>query len=214
MNTFISFVTRCCNRSILLQNNIDSVTMQTSLDWEQVFLLDREQQGLLWANAQLHQKRHTVKGEWVYILDDDCKLIDSEFVSELQKMDLSDANVVMVKSRRSQLRPNILPGTWGDKVAALGDKPSPSSLNCLCYVVRRHLWIKHIHAFSGSHSGAWTFPAAFWPDAKIAWLDRIVAETIQLGRGKKFETVKSGWWDRIVQRNALQPDGAVWRREG
>lgn len=216
MSPLVTFVTRCYNRPKLLQNNINSVTAQASLDWEQIFLLDQKGRGIVWANDQLHTRRHKIKGDWVFILDDDCRLLSEDLVAGIARTSLDDKNVVMVRSSRPQAAPHILPpaDVWGSKQAML-DKPSKFAvLNCLCYIVRRDLWMKHIRAFGGSTSGAWTFAAAFLPEANIHWFDVVVAETQQLGRGKKIETVKSGWWDRIVQRNALQPDGAIWRRNG
>ncbi|MHA2069645.1 MAG: glycosyltransferase family 2 protein, partial [Candidatus Thorarchaeota archaeon] len=74
---FLTIVTRCCQRPKMLSENIQSVIDQTCHDVEQVFIVDHTRQGIHVADRALALNKDRVEGEYVYILDDDCQLIDN-----------------------------------------------------------------------------------------------------------------------------------------
>jgi hypothetical protein len=205
---FLTFVTRCCQRPIQLQKNIESVQSQSSNDWEQLFLVDSENhRDILWANQQLDRYKQYTGGEWVFILDDDCVLIDDEFVATVKEA-TSDtsfkAELVMVRSVRPQLSPHILPvdslfGMHWSHWDNIGNRT-----NCLTYVVKRDLWCATIPEFKG-HSGARTFiEAIIRENPHTVWIDRIMSSTQQLGRAKHFEDCQPGWFKNIVDQYGLE----------
>jgi hypothetical protein len=207
MAPFLTIVTRCCHRPKMLAVNIRSVLTQTNRSVEQIFIVDEVKRGLKLANKSLYENRDRISGEWVYILDDDTKLISPKFVASLRTV-AKNADVIMVKSSRPQLAPHTLPkpDVWRNP-----DRLRISSTNCLCYVVRRELWQRHIYHFGRRAAGDWWFlKAVAGARPRFAWLDMIAAETQQLGRAHKFENCSAGWWKQTVKRFSLEQGPQGW----
>jgi len=168
-----------------------------------------------WANQQLDQYKQHVGGEWVFILDDDCVLIDDEFVATV-KESVSDASfkaeLVMVRSVRPQLSPHILPvdNLWARDWSHWNNVGNRT--NCLTYVVKRDLWRSTIKEFKG-HSGARTFfEAIIRKNPHTVWIDRIMSSTQQLGRAKHFEDCQPGWFKNVVDQYGLEKvEQGVWK---
>lgn len=191
---FLSIVTRCHRRPVMLEKNIHSVAMQTDKDIEQVFLVDFVGRGLLWANKQLFEHRDKAVGDYIYILDDDCLLICPEFVELLKETAKTKPSVIMVRSKRPQLAPKLLPrdNIWGHR------ERLPMKANCLCYVVEHKFWQENIAGFAGRAGAGLFMKRLVKTVATFAWLDIVAAETQQLGRGRKFEECNQSWWHKIV----------------
>lgn len=208
---FLTIVTRCCWRPVLLAANVQSVLRQTDRDIEQIFIVDQNRRGIHWANLQLFANRDRVGGEWVYILDDDCRLIRDDFVSLVRNCASANPNAkfIVVKSRRPQLAPRVLPkpGVWGKRGRL------PMRANCLCYVVRRELWREAIASFGAPAAGAGLMMEHLAKSQYgMVWLDVIVAETQQLGRGRNFETCRKTWWRETIDRFGIRDVGkGDWR---
>lgn len=200
---FVTFLTRACCRPQMLQKCIDSVLAQTVKDWEQVFILDTRRRGLVWANNALANNRDRVWGQWVFHLDDDCRLIMPSFIARVQAhlKRYPDSEVIMLKSKRQQFKPHILPhaSAWG--------KPQNLNMraNGMCHIVRRDVWYDCIPAICGGGAGANRFIQAFLKaGAKLSWLDIIASETQQVGSGVKFEECKANWWTQITKQYKIK----------
>lgn len=212
---FMTVVTRVCQRPRMLAKNIASVRVQSDKDVEQIFMVDRRRRGRLWANRELYNQRARVDGEYVYILDDDCRLIEPLFVSRVRHTveQTQRPAVVMVRSSRPQVKPVVLPKdeVWGNSKLLTG-----KGANCLCYVVRRDWYRCAISAFGEGVSGAGRFLNRLLRDgAPMAWCRFIVAETMQLGRDldRSFERgVRSGWWEKFARKHHIIDYGdGDWR---
>lgn len=211
---FLTIVTRTCDRPVLLTENILSVIQQEDRDLEQIFIVDHERLGRCAADQSFVHHLDRIEGELVYILDDDCKLIEPGFVTELKEFYYGQGmpDVIMVRSSRPQLAPHMLPRVelWGKL-----KKLRVATTNCLCYVVRRDLWKKYIFTF-GEHRSCpdWYFLEAL-RDAGLsfAWLDLVVAKTQQIGHGTRFEAVDDTWFERVVKDLAVLEEVAPgdWR---
>ena len=201
---FLTIVTRACQRPQMLSENIASVKSQTCHDLEHIFIVDHTRLGIHVADRALALNMDRVEGEWVYILDDDCILINDNFV-ELVKDVVATENhdIIMVKSRRPPGPPSRqsivpTPQVWGGKMRH-------GSTNCLCYVMRASLWKVVVEVFGAKPwGGDWhMLEAALHREPTIYWLDEIVADARQLGRGKKFETSSRTWWSKVTD---IHPD--------
>lgn len=211
---FLTVVTRACCRPKMLGINIKSLLAQTDWDIEQIYILDKNQRGIVWANCQLGMHAGRADGRYVYILDDDCKLIDAQFVTQLREVVVDEPDLVMVRSYRRQLPINELPTVWGDKSLI-----KQRTTNCLCYVVRGDLYRKHSIGFGEPVCGDWHFlKRLLRRGAEPVWLDRFVAETQQLGRGRRFEKCGKDWFRDVAEKygieQVVQDDWRLrlWRR--
>lgn len=198
---FLTIVTRCCKRPKMLTSNIESVLFQTDQDVEQVFIVDHKQAGILRANISLAQNKHRVDGDYVYILDDDTRLFDKGFVARLKRAAKESPDIIMVKSSRPQFAPHVLPKPF---VWNCPERLALTSTNCLCYIVRRQPWLDHIEAFGEPAAGDWHFLKAVRDSgASFAWIDLVVAETQQLGRGRLFEKCGKNWFQQVAREFEL-----------
>lgn len=210
---FLTIVTRCCQRPKMLGENIQSVINQSCHDVEQIFIVDHSRQGIQKADRALALNKGRVDGEWVYIMDDDCQLLDNHFIETAKDIGQeSQLDIIMVKSRRPPGPPSRqsivpTPNVWGGVLRH-------GSCNCLCYVMRNHLWKKHIHHFGRKPWGGdwWFLSAVLDTSPRMYWIDRIVADARQLGRGKKFETESKDWFLPIAEQyNLEEVEKGDWR---
>lgn len=193
----IAFVTRCCNRPKMLSENIASIQKSinarkkiSTAKVQQIFLVDDKRRGIHFANKALVRAIPHIDSDWVYILDDDCWLVDHKFLLSpvfLLPHYKDEYDIVFYKSKRPPGPPSgtsIMPTreVWTERV------PKHGHTNCLCYLVKAELWKKHIDKFGASAGGDWTFlKALMGANPKTVWINKIVAEARQLGRGKLFE---------------------------
>jgi hypothetical protein len=198
---FLSIVTRCCRRPAHLGRNVESVLAQSDWDLEQCFYVDGESRGIFWANKTLELIfSRRVRGRYVYILDDDTRLLSDRFVARLKAAAASEPEVIMVRSHRPQINPHTLPTAWGDPKAL-----SLTSANCLCYVVRADVWREHIDAFGRRAAGAGWFMLRLRDRAqRFEWLDLLAAETMQIGKGAHFENCRPGWFQGLANRYGFE----------
>jgi len=204
-NVFLTVVTRTCQRPVQLSENIQSVKAQTDHDLEQIFIVDREKKGIQEADKSFPKHLGRVHGDFVFILDDDCWLINNQFVEHLKafKEQEPKAHVIMFKSVRPKGPPSnetIFPAhhVWGKT-------PLHGTTNCLCYTIANDIWKRNIEGFGVKPWGGdwWFLDRVLHEGHKIFWLDELMAESRQLGRGKIFETVGPGWFERVAKSEGL-----------
>jgi hypothetical protein len=203
LEVFLTIVTRCCQRPVMLTENIESVKAQTCHDLEQIFIPDRTRQGIQKADRALGESVERVNGKYVYILDDDCMLIDSRFVEKVKEVvEEHDPDVIMVRSRRPPGPPSgraLVPTVWEEPLRH-------GACNCLCYVIRAGLWREYIKWFGEKPWGGdwWFLERVLKEGPKMYWLDEIVADARQLGRGKIFEEVDEGWFEAVMEECGVE----------
>jgi glycosyltransferase involved in cell wall biosynthesis len=205
-------------RPKMLSENIDSVLSQTCQDIEQLFLVDHKRSGIQAADKSLYKYREHVLGDFVYILDDDCWLINPSFVGGIKaaaEMGTVRYGLFMVESRRPPGPPSnetIFPTrrVWNSQ------QPVHGTTNCLCYVANSTLWKSHIHNFGTKPWGGdwWFLEAMLHASPETLWIPGIVSESRQLGRGRpdSFETSKDDWFQPVAEEYNLEHvKGDVWR---
>jgi hypothetical protein len=113
---------------------------------------------------------------------------------------VDNPDVVMVRSRRPQMRIDELPTVWERR-----DLLKKRTTNCLCYVVHQIWYYTHISSFGEPVCGDWHFLNRLLEHrTEFTWLDRFVAETQQLGRGRKFEKCGRDWFDKVAQEYGIE----------
>jgi hypothetical protein len=199
----------------MLSGCIQSIKRQTDNDCEQIFIVDRERKGIQQADKSFVNHTHRVDGDFCYIVDDDCWLIDDRFV-ERTKAFIQTNNypvLTMIRSKRPPGPPTNL--TVFPTKEVWGKTPKHQTTNCLCYIVRSDIWKKNIGYFGiRDWGGDWTFLARMLElGHKPYWLDsEPLAESRQLGRGKLFEPATKGWFERVATQEGLEClGGDDWR---
>lgn len=194
---FLTIFTRSCCRPSMLEENIRSVMAQSCHDLEQIFIVDRKQRGLGWANACFHKYRDRVGGRYVYMLDDDNYLTDRHFVEKLKRRAEKSnyPDVILVRVRRSFDSGRLQPPNriWRMKWGA-GERPDFWTGNGRCVVVRSDWWKKYVNAYSGGPGkqfktgGDWHFITTLIEQgAHFVKLPVVASDAQQRGRGYRFE---------------------------
>lgn len=175
MKVFLSIITRCYKRPVALRRNQLSVGKQMCGNYEQIFLVDEIGLGIKAADERMAiEASALIRGEYVYILDDDDLLIDNQFVAHIHAIARShDPDIIMVKSDNGRL--GILPGaeTWERE-------PQPGRVSVLNYVVKAEVWKRHASAFAthpDDAGDAMFIVELFKHDYSVYWFDSIVAMT-------------------------------------
>jgi predicted O-methyltransferase YrrM len=175
---FLSIITRCYKRPKLLEINVKSVDAQSDQDIEHLLIQDNRGVGIGGANQSFFRLRDLVEGQWVYILDDDDRLVYPDFVKELKKIVRQhDPQVVMVKVEVE--RPGyILPDTWENR-------PILNRIRSLNYIVKSALWKRYISHFAKPAAGDFAFIDEIWKsEPRIFWWNGIVAKVPCAGGGR------------------------------
>lgn len=172
----ITFVIRTHRRPGLLERNADSLAIQTDKDWEGVVLVDKVGRGIYYANGMLAKHKERVYGKYVYILDDDNRLIIPDFVQGIRAIvEQSAPDIIMVKANLAFL--GTFPLLWEHT-------PRIGKVDTLNFIVERELWKKHISVFHKPSFGDFCFIKELFrqPGIEVFWWDRVVAEAMQIGR--------------------------------
>lgn len=177
-NPFLSIITRCCKRPNGLTKNQQSINSLTDKDFEQVFIEDEIGYGMLEANTSFQYVKNIIKGEYVYLLDDDDFIVEPRMIEELKKYKSYD--VIFVKNK-------ILTGD-GDqlypKKSIWKGTPKRGTIGGSCFVVKKEIYKKYISHFAKPSFGDFDFITAVLSDKpKCAWLDLLVMETGKVSRG-------------------------------
>jgi len=174
---FLTFVTRTCGRPIMLRKNIDSLLMQTDNDWRQIILVDDDKRGMQFAEEMLISNKSRVKGDYVYVFDDDHRLITPGFVSGIRTIvAATNPDIIMVKCR---IRGHgILPRPWMGN----GGYLKGAHVDIGCFVVRGEVWGNYIYMIAHPYGGDWYFYDKLWrsdDNLEIVWWDKLVAEDMR-----------------------------------
>jgi hypothetical protein len=217
---FLSIVTRCCRRPKALTRNIESVLSQTSRDWEQLLFVDRagihDEDPILWANAQLERYKDCLRGEYIYILDDDRWFEVPDAISDIKRCAFFGPDVLLVKARETQLdnMDYVYPADdiWEVNWEA-GKRPEKWSGCGACVIVKREIWQDHVHYYQHAPGGDWHFiNSLIQAGRSFARLNLIVANSAGRGCGVLFEKCPPDWFEGI--RDRYQPQhirDEVWR---
>jgi len=126
---------------------------------------------LFWANSQIFENRHRVKGDWVYILDDDDFLTDYTFIQSLKQV-VADNDIVICKG---YIGKPLYPSIW-EEVPVRATIGSPN------FIVKKELFLKHADKWIVPRAGDFFFINAAYENAKVYWWDKIVF-TAPIGSG-------------------------------
>jgi len=182
---FLSIITRRMHghRDELFAQHRASVAMQSSTDFEQIFIIDRVGVGMLNANKSF-AFAHPV-GEWVYLLDDDDFFVAPDFVLSIsQWAKESNADVLFFKMKirtgdGDEIYPK--PQSWNTR------QPKRGQIGGSCFAVKRWVFEKYIRHFGHPSFGDWHFITRVLsdPEIKTVWIDSMMAETGKVSRGAK-----------------------------
>lgn len=175
---FLSIVTRHHpRRPFLFRQHKGSLEQQRDQDFEHVVLVDEVGRGVPWANGMFYRERHQVKGDYVFILDDDDVLITDTFVEDMKQIVVDHSpDIIMI---RGFIRDRLYPTeeVWQKE-------PKFAHIGSFNFVVKRDLWLKHIKRWDIARGGDFNFIRDAYKDAKkVFWQDEVYSKTVVVSRG-------------------------------
>lgn len=170
----LSIVTRhYVKRPKLFDNCVESVKMQTCDDYEHIILEDTVGRGVDWANKQFERHAKDVGGDYVFILDDDDRLITDRFVTLVSRIkSLIEPDLIVVKMNHGK-RLGILPNDayWGIGL------PPFSNIGVSAVIPKREIWVDAVKCFAPRTGGDYPFiKKCFELADEIIWIDEVVSE--------------------------------------
>lgn len=176
---FLTFYTPTYKRPRLLENCRASVRQQSLDEWEQVIIPDEIGIGVGGMFGQVQHHVQLVRGDYVYLLQDDDVLADAHVVRDLKTTAKSYdyPAVVMVKNvKRGNVYPT--PEAWGRE-------PREGLIDLGSYVVRSDIFKRHASDFGQRYAGDFDFILALWQhNYRFFWYDRLIARAQALGLGR------------------------------
>lgn len=177
-NPFLSIVTRhYCKRIGIFEINKQSLASQEDKDFEHVILEDKVGIGSHKANLMFNQNKTLIKGDYVFMLDDDDCLITKDFVSDMKKIAIESNNpeVIFIKM---DLKERVIPenNSWNTGEIHM------NYIGTSCFVMRRDIWYDNINKFSDKQTGDFEFiNYVFSKKPSMVWKDKIYSKVNQIG---------------------------------
>lgn len=177
---FLSVVTRSCGRAKMFARAKKSLATQTDPDYEHIVIVDKVGKGLHAANKSLAKNKHRVRGQYVFILDDDNYVSDIRSIRHLKDVvSQHKVDIILFKAHRKPFS-ETLPSkrVWGTR-------PILGEIDSCCFVVRRAIWQKHIHEFGRPKHGDYHFiKALFDRGYSKYWVSKTMVMIPTIGGGK------------------------------
>ena len=178
MATFLSVYTPTFARPTLLATCRQSVEAQTARDAIQhLIVYDDVGIGIGGMFAEIQEHVGNLRGDYVYILQDDDVLAGPDVVERLRvfAIENNDPAVVIV---RNQKRGMILPTHWMDR-------PRRNHIDLGSYVVRRDVLTAHAGDFAPKYDGDFEYIDAVWRAGwRFTWCDLLFARALGTGLGR------------------------------
>ena len=180
---FITIITRTSRRPKNLAEATETIKSQTDDDYQHLIIVDVIGKGLFSAGKSLWENKERIKGKWTYILDDDVRLVNNEFIARVKETAEKnlDAEIIMV---RNYVGGRKCPSddVWG------GDKVFFGTVDSASFVVCKDLFNKYIHHHARHKGSDYAFINALFhldPQPKIYWVDELMARAGSTHQGQR-----------------------------
>jgi hypothetical protein len=177
---FLEVLTRAYKRPVMLALNQASMKAQTSPDWTQTLFIDDTGVGIGATYEALAAHSPCLRGEYIWILDDDDTCIRPELVEELKAIVKSDnPGVIVVKMDHGPL--GVLPSGKYWQHSPVGGRIGVSAV-----IVRRDIWQYHAPAFLPGqyHSDFRFITSLFEEQPSIYWFDVVASRVQRISKGE------------------------------
>lgn len=177
---FLEIITRTCKRPALLAANEASIRQQTDGDYLHTILEDRVGLGIGQAQMQLCGYAGALRGQYVWLLDDDDICTRPTLVADLKGIVAQENEPELVMMRMDHGPRGVLP----DDLHWQGP-PVCGFIGVSAYVVRQDVFVRHRAAWlSARYASDFDFIAAAYAAAeRVTWWDVVASQVQQIGLG-------------------------------
>lgn len=165
----LTIITRTCDRPHLLARNQAMLECQQEKDFEVKLIKDDKGRGLYWANRQIAKARGTLKGRYVWILDDDDFCLSDSFVWSFKvNQNIWDRPDVVVAKGWILEKQMPTPRTWY-KFPVRGEIAAPN------VIVKRELFDKYCHLWNRERAGDFAYISGiFSGKPSVRWWEKFI----------------------------------------
>jgi hypothetical protein len=176
---FLEVITRTYKRPELLVANQASLDAQSDDDWIQTVYVDDDGHGVGWANGQMFHYAQVLRGDYIWILDDDDICTRASLVAEL-KMIVREFEPDVIMLRMDHGERGILPPVGLHF-------PTKGLIGCSAYVVSQEVWKRHAYQWqSANYSSDYDFINSILNDKHVSvhWHDVIASKVQRISLGE------------------------------
>ena len=198
----LTILTRTFQRPTLLKRNQDSLAKQTCQDFQQELLNDTKGLGAGGSGMLLQKK--AIKGDYVWVLDDDDYIIDPEFIQKLKdKIESIQPDVIICYAKRfGKIMPDLLPL----------ELAHCTGINI---VVSKAVWMKHRKDWSTRYEGDWDFINAVIQDnPKIEYIKEPMLMIDRQSLGLSEARFNVGDFDGLENKLSIKIGDSVYIKSG
>lgn len=178
--TLLTIITRTYKRPQMLARCMASLEAQSDGDYQHILLVDEEGIGIAETYRRMRQRNWAdIRGDYVYLLDDDCTLAGVEAIATLRRAIIAARpKLIFVKAEICEW--GILPGLWRLP-------PVRGRIDLGCVIMQRGLFRRAARRFGAAYDGDYDFIMAGYGmsrQSQTIWLDHLFMRAQQIGRGK------------------------------
>jgi len=141
--------------------------------FEQIFITDILGVGMELANSSFQLVTDKIKGEWVYLLDDDDGILDDKIIKKLKGI---ETDLIIVKG--------IIGGKVYPPLELWGERPQRAQIGGSNIIVKKHIFKENIIHFSHIRMGDFEFiETLINKGVSVHWLDTMMFNTFKVSRG-------------------------------
>lgn len=175
---FLTVITRTIpSRTAMLRKNIDSLTMQTDPDYQQLVLKDNQRRGVDWANGRMAERDWSdIEGDYVLVLDDDDLMIENSLIERMKESHtLPRPDLFILRMDHGPL--GILPNDENWEC-----EPMRACQGCSSVIPSRELFKRAVKHYAPQYDGDFDFVKACYDfSEKTYWLDIVATRVQQIG---------------------------------
>jgi len=178
---FLEVLTRCYKRPKMLALNQASLSALTSGDWTQTLLHDEIGRGVGWSYHNLARYAPHLRGEYIWILDDDDLCTHLRLIEDLKSISQQNAPQVIFVRMDHGAPIGRLPDD-----AHWGQRPAWQHIGVSAFIVRRRVWQQHASIMLAGHYGSdFDFISAIWAARpRVYWHDVVAAQVQRISEGQ------------------------------
>ena len=178
---FLTFAFRLTTRPAGIHKALSSLKKQTDQDFQTLCLIDDKGRGIGWANKNLKHTKQHVRGQYVYMFEDDDEMLHDDFVRDLKGIvKRRNPSVVMCKA--------LIEGKPYPTSLVWQNRPIISQIGTPCFIVSREVYLAHVHAEDVQKCGDFHFISDVWTRGyPTYWWDRVINSSTH-ARGQRAKT--------------------------
>ena len=183
--TFMTFYTPTYKRPTYLSICRSSVQAQTCRDYQHMVIVDDSGIGVDGMFNDIRRHANAVRGEYVFILADDDRLLDPSGLEQVKAFAMANdyPPVIIVRNHK-----------WGKTFPLIwGEAPEYTKIDTGNFIIRADVFLENVDQFGECYEGDFVFIDHLWKAGySFAWFDYVFSEMQVGGKGRTEVEIMQG----------------------